>query len=50
MKILSNLFFTCGLIFLLVIKANAEEPYKSGAVNAIRVLEKSPQADAAPIL
>ena len=47
MKILSNLFFTCGLIFLLVIKANAEEPYKIGAVNAIRVLEKSPQADTA---
>ena len=47
MKILSNLFFTCGLIFLLVIKVNAEEPYKIGAVNAIRVLEKSPQADTA---
>ena len=47
MKILSNLFFTCSLIFLLVIKFNAEEPYKIGAVNAIRVLEKSPQADTA---
>jgi outer membrane protein len=32
---------------LLVIKVNAEESYKIGAVNAIRVLEKSPQADAA---
>ena len=47
MKILSNLFFTCSLIFLLVIKVNAEESYKIGAVNAIRVLEKSPQADTA---
>jgi len=47
MKILSNLFFICTLIFLLVIKVSAEEAYKIGAVNAIRVLEKSPQADTA---
>ena len=47
MKILSSLLFTCSLIFLLAIKVNAEEPYKIGAVNAIRVLEKSPQADTA---
>ena len=47
MKILFNFFFTCILIFLLVFKANAEETYKIGAVNAIRVLEKSPQADTA---
>jgi len=47
MKILFNFFFTCILFFLLVFKASAEETYKIGAVNAIRVLEKSPQADTA---
>ena len=47
MKILFKFFFTCCLIFLLVFKVSAEETYKIGAVNAIRVLEKSPQADTA---
>ncbi len=47
MKILFNFFFTFGLIFLLVPQIKAEESYKIGAVNAIRVLEKSPQADTA---
>jgi len=47
MKILFNLFLTSTLIFLFVLKVSAEETYKIGAVNAIRVLEKSPQADIA---
>ena len=47
MKILFNLFLMSSLIFLFVFKASAEETYKIGAVNAIRVLEKSPQADIA---
>jgi len=45
MKILFNLFLTSTLIFLF--NASAEETYKIGAVNAIRVLDKSPQADIA---
>jgi len=47
MKILFNLFLMSTLIFLFVFKVSAEETYKIGAVNAIRVLEKSPQADIA---
>jgi len=47
MKILFNLFLTSMLIFLFAFKISAEETYKIGAVNAIRVLEKSPQADIA---
>ena len=47
MKILFNFSFTSVLIFLLVFQVSAEETYKIGAVNAIRVLEKSPQADTA---
>ena len=47
MKILFNLFLTCTFTFLLVFGVSAEETYKIGAVNAIRVLEKSPQADVA---
>ena len=47
MKILFNLFLMSTLIFLFAFKASAEETYKIGAVNAIRVLEKSPQADIA---
>jgi len=47
MKILFNLFLTSTLIFLFTFNASAEETYKIGAVNAIRVLEKSPQADIA---
>ena len=47
MKILFNLFLTSALLFTLVHNINAEETYKIGAVNAIRVLEKSPQADKA---
>jgi outer membrane protein len=47
MKILFNLFLMSILIFLFAFKASAEETYKIGAINAIRVLEKSPQADIA---
>ena len=47
MKILFNLFLMSTLIFLFTFKVSAEETYKIGAVNAIRVLEKSPQADIA---
>ena len=47
MKILFNLFLMSTLIFLFAFKVSAEETYKIGAVNAIRVLEKSPQADIA---
>ena len=47
MKIISNLFLTFILIFLFTFSVSAEETYKIGAVNAIRVLEKSPQADSA---
>ena len=47
MKILFNLFLTSTLIFLFIFNASAEETYKIGAVNAIRVLDKSPQADIA---
>ena len=47
MKILFNLFLMSSLIFLFSFKISAEETYKIGAVNAIRVLEKSPQADIA---
>ena len=47
MKIIFNLFLMSTLIFLFAFKVSAEETYKIGAVNAIRVLEKSPQADIA---
>ena len=47
MKILFNLFLMSILIFLFAFKVSAEETYKIGAINAIRVLEKSPQADIA---
>ena len=47
MKIISNLFLTFILIFLFTFSVSAEETYKIGAVNAISVLEKSPQADSA---
>jgi len=47
MKILFNLFLMSILIFLFAFKVSAEETYKIGAINAIRVLEKSPQADVA---
>ncbi len=47
MKILFNLFLTSTLILLFAFKVSAEDTYKIGAVNAIRVLEKSPQADIA---
>ena len=47
MKILFNLFLMSTLILLFAFKVSAEETYKIGAINAIRVLEKSPQADIA---
>ena len=47
MKIFFDLFLIFSLAFLLAFGASAEETYKIGAVNAIRVLEKSPQADIA---
>ena len=36
-----------SFVFLFAFKVSAEETYKIGSVNAIRVLEKSPQADIA---
>ena len=47
MKIISNLFLTFILIFLFTFSVSAEETYKIGAVNAIRIFEKSPQNNSA---
>ena len=47
MKILFNLLISTFVIFAFASQSYAEETYKLGAVNAIRVLEQSPQADVA---
>ena len=47
MKILLNLLLTSTLFFGYVCNLYAEDTYKIGAVNAIRVLEQSPQAERA---
>lgn len=47
MKIVFKLIITVFAILVFSTQSYAEETYKLGAVNAIQVLEQSPQADAA---
>lgn len=47
MKILVKLFIPAFVFFMFTSQSYAEEAYKLGAVNAVRVLQESPQADVA---
>ncbi len=47
MKILFNLLISIFCVLVITSQSYAEETYKLGAVNAIRVLEQSPQANVA---
>lgn len=47
MKILFKLFISAFIVLAFASQSYAEDTYKLGAVNAVRVLQESPQADVA---